>query len=385
VTGTATGVAKRVEAVRVGEEHLPALTEFYRRVWDPSATVDGTRAARAAAAAKNPATPGEPPPTWLVLQDGVAIAHVTTIPLRLSIGGTEHPAHWLKGLWVLPEFQRSSAGFLVLREAVAATGPALALVHEPAAIRLFQAMKFTDVGELPNALRVLRPGALVARLDVDALGMTTLPAWTRTMARIAARVAPVLAPLMRGANELWAAIATGPLGPVTATVDDACDIAGVDHLWRDVRGEIGTAPVRGGAQLAMRYAATDGYAFVHVRDRQRLVGVAVVKQPRASGDSRLRGVRVATVSDLLVRPSDARSTLAVLRAAERAARGMGADALLCSVTRPVVRSLLTRRGYLPLPGNLHVLARFPATLGVPPGRIEDWWITRGDSAGDESF
>ena len=385
MTSATTGVAKRVEAVRVADEHLPALTDFYRRVWDPGATIETTRAGRADAAAKNPVTPGEPPPTWLVLQDGEAIAHVTTIPVMLSIGGRAQPAHWMKGLWVLPDFQRSSAGFLVLREAVAGVGTALALVHEPAAIRLFQALKFTDLGELPNAIRVLDPRSLMTQLDLDALGIERVPRWMRSAARVVRGAAPLLAPLVRGANDLWAAVATGPLGSVTASIDEQCDRAAVDRLWDDVRGAVGTAPVRGGAELARRYTRAGGYVFVHVRDRGELIGVAVVKRPRVTGDPRLHGIRVATLSDLLFEPSAWRPGLAVLRAAEHAARALDADALLCSLSNPAARRLLRRRGYMPFPGNLHVLARFPAALESSPGRIEEWWITRGDSAGDDSF
>jgi hypothetical protein len=378
--------ASRVEVTRVGPQHLAALTEFYRRVWDPGATLASVEQSRSEAARTNPVTPGEPPPTWIVLQNGEAIAHLTTIPIRLSLGDRERPAYWMKGLWVLPEFQRSSAGFLVLRAAMADVAiPALALVHEPAAIRLFQALKFNDLGALPNRLRILNPAAVVMRLDLDALGPSALPPWVRQAARVARFTAPIVGPLADVANGLWALAATGPLGGTAIDLRSAPDRRALDELWSDVRTALPAAPVRDASELTARYSPAAGYDFVQVRSRGRLIGIGVVKHPRDHGDPRLGGLRIATLSDFLFHPHDARAGLAVLRGAERVARALGADALLCSASARSVGALLTRRGYLPFPANLHVLARFPREMEAPPARIDDWWFTRGDSGGDGSF
>ena len=95
------------------------------------------------------------------------------------------PAYWMKGFWVLPEHQRSAAGFLVLKAAVSALdGLSMALVHEPAAIRLFQALGYADLGALPNKLRLLRAGSLLSRFDADTLGLRGLPSWLRSATRV---------------------------------------------------------------------------------------------------------------------------------------------------------------------------------------------------------
>jgi hypothetical protein len=375
----------RVEVARVEAEHLPALAEFYRCVWNPNATVDSVRAGRAEAATGNPVTPGLPPPTWLLLQDGRAIAHVTTIPAPVWLDGREHPAHWIKGLWVLPEFQRSSAGFLVLRAAVAALPSAMALVHEPAAIRLFQALGFTDLGGLPNALRVLDAGALLRRLDLQRLGLQGLPRWVLPAVRVARPAAPILGPLLGAATRTWAAVASGRLSGVTIRVATACDSESVETLWVAVRSDLRAGPARGGTQLARRYTRGDEYRFVEVRSGPRLVGLGIVRRPRPEGDERLHGIRIATLSDLLYRPSEPRVGLAVLRGAERAAGTMGADALLCGASNAALQPLLRRRCYLPLPSNLRVLARFVEPGRAVPERLSEWWVTRGDSEGDGSF
>lgn len=379
-----TGTASRIEVVRVADEHFGALADFYRHVWDPKATPDGVAASRAEAARRNPVTPGEAPPTWLVLQNGQAIAHLTTIPLKLWFGGSERSAYWMKGLWVLPDFQRSSAGFLVLRATAGLREASLALVHEPAAIRLFQAVGFADLGALPNRLRILRARSLLAQFDLDALGIQGIPRWVRSAAKLIKPGAPVLAPFFDAAAWLWSTVGTGPLPGLTTEISRDCAHDEIEGLWRVARQEIAAGPARGGGPITERYLNGE-YVFVKVRSRGRLVGLGVVKRPRESGDPRLRGVRIASLSDLLYQPRQRRAGLALLRGAERAARELGADALLSSATAGTILPLLRRRAYLRLPVNLHVLARVPKDEATVPSAIADWWVTRGDSGGDESF
>jgi hypothetical protein len=115
-------------------------------------------------------------------------------------------------------------------------------------------------------------------------------------------------------------------------------------------------------------------------------GALVLRRPSEDGDPRLRGVRVATLADLLFRPSDPAAGLAVLGAAERLAREQGADAILCSAPHATLGRLLRRQGYLPLPGNVHFFVR--DVTGEPPAlaaRLEEWWLTRGDGESDEAF
>lgn len=377
--------SNRIDVVRVNEEHLPALAAFYERVWNPGATPDGVRVSRAAAALTNVARPGEPPPTWLVLQNGDAIAHVTTIPIQLWYDGSERPAYWIKGLWVLPEVQRSSAGFLVLRAAVAALkDPSLALVHEPAAIRLFQALGYTDLGGLPNRLRILRPSSLLVRIGAITRLLGRDNRWWRLAAPAARVTAPVVGPIVGAAVGIWVWLRAGSMAGLTTTITDAIAVDEVDDLWRSTREHLGPAVARGGAAIARRYAAPD-YRFVHVRERGRLVGLGIVKRPNEHGDERLGGLRISTLSDALYRPADQRVAMAIVRGAERAAKTFHADALLASASPAVMEAQVRRLGYVTVPANLHVLVRLPGVQSEKPNGFGDWWITRGDSEGDGSF
>jgi hypothetical protein len=123
--------------------------------------------------------------------------------------------------------------------------------------------------------------------------------------------------------------------------------------------------------------------MVEVRTQGRLLGIAAVRLPTRSDDPRLAGLRIATLSDLAADPSDRDAVLGLIRGAEQAARAMGADALLCSATDPRLIRRLRVRGFIPVPGNVHVLLRDPD--GALPIRLSQWHLMRGDSSADEVF
>jgi hypothetical protein len=102
-------------------------------------------------------------------------------------------------------------------------------------------------------------------------------------------------------------------------------------------------------------------------------------------DPRLHGIKVATLADILFRADEPAAGLAALAGAERLARRMGADALLCSAAHPVLTSVLRHRAYLRLPANVHLMIRDPKRTAGLPLRVEEWWLTRGDANSDDAF
>lgn len=145
------------------------------------------------------------------------------------------------------------------------------------------------------------------------------------------------------------------------------------------------APTRDGAYLRGRYLGEDGYRLLGVYEAGALAGFAAVRPPRADGDPRLNGVRVATVSELVAPVDRPRILRALLAGAETVARSLDAHALLCSASHPAARAALRRRGCLPCPGNVHVLLREPPGAAPLPRALDGWWLTRGDSHADEVF
>src|SRR5207249_11989164 len=159
--------------------------------------------------------------------------------------------------------------------------------------------------------------------------------------------------------------------------------AELDGVWHSARRALAASPVRDGRYLRSRFAdsgaAEEGrYVFCRAREGARLIGIAIVRQPKASGDPRLRNIRVATLSDIVFPPQRSDVGFALLGSVEDAARAAGADVILCSTSHRALARLLVRQAYVPLPGNVHVLlhdrtdaTRWPQDLGA-------WWLARGD-------
>jgi hypothetical protein len=123
-----------------------------------------------------------------------------------------------------------------------------------------------------------------------------------------------------------------------------------------------------------------------VRRGESLAGLAIVRAPREAGDQRLRGIRVATLSDLLFDPADEKSGLALLGAVEQTARRLDADALLASSSAASAVRLFRRQWYLPFGGTIHLLFRATGESGAAFGpTVQDWWLQRGDGGSDDAL
>jgi hypothetical protein len=163
--------------------------------------------------------------------------------------------------------------------------------------------------------------------------------------------------------------------------------ASLDSLWYSCRDVLGCAGVRDAAYLKWRYdtSSTGAYRTIEVTEATVLRGIAVVRVPRVEGDPRLRGIRVATLSDLVYDPTRTRVGLALLAEAERVARSLDADVLLVSASHRAHGAVLRRRGFVRFGGNLHLLVR--DATGALPGAatLADWWVLRGDMKADNVF
>jgi GNAT superfamily N-acetyltransferase len=370
--------------------HAALVADFLRQVWDPKATPDGVLEGRAAAAAVNTIAPGEPPPTFLFLRDGRVAGFVTTLPYQLWQDGRTREAYWLNGLMVLPEFRNGPIGFLLLKEAVKQLPCAMALSVASPARRLFEALGFTDVGVLPNFVRIVQPRPFLAKLDLEALGLSGLPAAVPGVFETARRagLTPLMALIVGAMDGLYRAVrARGG----SLAVEAAESLAGVEMtaLWEAVRDQLPAGPVRDlgtwRARYEIRREGQAQYGFVIVRDAAGLRAVAAVRRPNPVGDERLKGIKVATLSDLLCRPDDAAAAMGALRGADMVAARLEADALLCTTSMPQLATALGRAAYIRLGGNLHLLVRDAQAPTALPTTLAGWHVMRGDAHADEVF
>jgi hypothetical protein len=378
-----------VRVLMASDAHAAALAEFFREAWNSEGTAASLLAARRRSATENVAQPGAEVPAAIAVSGEKVIGYVTSIPMRVHAAGCDWPAYWVKGLMVLPEYRNGPIGFLVLKQLLGAIPRSGVLVVAPAARRLLEALGHRDLGVIPNYLRVLRGGRVLAQLDAGLIG--GVPPWAATGLTVVQRTGlarPIGAAgalafsayaLTAGRGALGYRLQHGPVSPEA-----------IDRLWERARDGFGAASVRDGTTMTRRYGIATCNDAAHtaasVWRGEDLAGLAVVRRPRENGDPRLRGIRVATISDLLFPLDDPSAGLVTLRCAEQAARHLGADALLCSTPNPLVARLLRRQAYFRLGGNVHFLWREASeTSAKVPELLEHWWITRGDAESDGVF
>ncbi|MGI9076624.1 MAG: GNAT family N-acetyltransferase [Gemmatimonadaceae bacterium] len=377
----------RIEVVRVGDEHAESLVEFFEAIWSRKTSAESIRADRAAAAAANPVEPGADIPAFVYLSDGKVLGYISTIPARFWNGVTAYPGHWFIGFMVLPEFRGGPVGHAVLKEAIRQLGLIAGMVVALPPRRLFKALGFNDYGAISNYLTLIRPARVFGALDLEALGMSSVPGWAVRLLRLAQRTGIATAAGLVGGGALvaWRTAVEGN-GKVTLREETPAR-SELDTLWNQVRARLAGASVRDGWYFPWRYGSSQGgkYVFIAARDGKELAGVAIVRRPRDEGDPRLSGIKVATLSDILFSPERRDVALGLLAAAERAAHSMGADALLCTASHPAITSLLPRRAYVKLPGNVHFLVRDVKDAHAMPKALTEWWLMRGDANADEVF
>lgn len=380
-----------VAVTRITDDISDAVAGFFRKVWTENATGESVGRARKEAARLNPAMPGADVPAVAYLRDGEVIGYLGTIPVKFWNGRVETAGHWLKGFMVLPEYQNGPVGFAVLKEMLKHVDVSGTMSVAPPARRLFKAVGFLECGVIPNYVSLLRAGRVARSIDIVNLGLG-LPPWLHRCARVAQAAGLAWAAGAMAGAGLWAwGAVRGP------AVRFSTDLSGglpprsaLDDLWARVRPTIVAGAVRDGSFLPWRYQARAGgqYEAVAIHERgaeRRLVAIAVVRRWSDNSDERLRGIRVATLADILFRADEPAAGLAALAGAERLARRMRADAILCSSAHVAITSALRRRAYLRLPGSVHLMLRDPTGAIGLPLTLDAWWLMRGDANSDEAF
>lgn len=381
-------MSARLAIVPLADEHVTMLAEFYRVAWQSTATVEEVRRDRQRSVAHNHADPGMPLPAAIAVQGNTIVGYCGTLAVRYWDGHRERPGYWAKGLMVLPAFQNGPIGFMLLKE-VSKCAPLMgAFTVNPAANRLFGALGYRDVGPVPNRVKPIRLAGIMRTLDAGRLPTSRVPQPISRLFGVLQRSG--LAWLVGAAGDVVARVVMPRIDrALQVSLDARVTTADLDALWRAASTEFPAATVRDGSAFVTRYgdgASNAAYRIVTVHRHGALVACAVIRRPREVGDPRLAGVRVASLSDLLVRPTDRAAVLAVLDAAENSARALGADAVWCSASAQGLAPVLARRGYVAVPSNIRFFLKAPAADAdawhLP---VQEWWLTRGDSEADLNF
>jgi len=370
---------------KAAEEHADAIAEFFRQVWNPEASGESVRAAWKRGATENLADPGVPAPTWIAIHERRVIGYVTTLPVRVWNGSGEVPTYWIKGLMVLPAFRGGPIGHGLLKAATRELSRAGGFAVAQPAQRLFTALGYQDLGVIPNWIFPLRTARLLRAIDLETVrGLSPRLAKLVRGLRVTRTtgLAGIVADTLVRSRSL---LHQGSGGSISTGPYSHPDRAELDDFWALLKPTWPLGVVRDARYLMQRYdPATGKNLWIGAWKDARLAGLAILRRPGETEDPRLGGAKLTAVSEVLHLPHLRVAGAQVLAGVIATARQLGADALLASASAPALRGLLARQGFVSLAGNVHFL--FRSSTGSPAaGKLDEWWLTRGDGGADDAF
>lgn len=381
-------MAEPLKARRLGATDADAIAEFMRAAgWEANATPESVRGWLRTAAAQNPFEPGADSPVVGVFIGARLVACLTSIPTRFWNGKELVAAHWLKGFWVLDEYRDGLIGYLLLKEMLKNVGVAASMPAGLAARQLSVALGMADMGSVRNYIEPLRIARILRRLDSRLLKLNGVSEAALVILKLA-RIPPVayaaqtLITLFFKTLRLPGAVTARHL--TTQLGDRLPSESALDSLWVRAQRAPACRATRSGAYLRWRYerSGSSRYWFASSWRATELVALAVLQHPERLDDDRLAGLGVGSVVDLVLDPDCAGALSSVLGAARRWARSANYDALLLTMSYRALRTPLLGAGYVPMPGNIHLMFRDPGGRDGLSRSLDAWILTRGDAWSD---
>lgn len=336
----------------------------------------------------NPFEPGKAPPMVGAFFGARLAGFISTIPTQFWTGKENATAYWFKGLWVLEEHRNSPIAVLLMKEIFRHVDLA-ASMPTGAARQLSAALGMIDLGAVCDYIQPLRPARILRKFDVRRFDHLSVLAQTGSAAIKLAKVPP-FAYAIGAVISLSFAVLRLPSAwsGRKLTMQLAASLpseAMLDGLWARARRNLVCSPVRSGAYLRWRYerGVKGRYSFASAWRGDEIVGLAVLASPQRQDDSRIAGLSIGSVVDLLLDPECSGALPSLLKGARQWARTANYDALLLTASHHSLRAPLLRAGYIRLPGNIHVMLRDKGGKHGLSTDLNNWMVTRGDASGDQ--
>ena len=333
-----------------------AIDALYRRVFGHDAA-ESSRLRWDWQYRRNPNNPGQEPEIWIAREGITLVGQYATMPVTLSLKGREVQGSWGMDVMVAPERQRQGLGEILFRTWDRNVGASLGLGLSDSSYRLFQKLKWPDVGPVPCLVKPLTRRAL------------RRPNWPVGINRL---VSAILLPVVKIVSRAR---------PVRAEVrliqrfDDT-----FTHLWETLAPKFDLAVRRDAAYLNWKFVSAPHvrYSIAVVRRDERNIGYAVYRhlyEPRG---------RVTLLVDFLTDPDDEAAYRTLLNWIDREARQADSDKIRVFATHAGFRRILRRSGYFQVKSTMEFVVKIN-DLDVPPLFYEDtegWHVTLGDSDQD---
>ena len=344
------------EVVRYRPEDRRAVEALYRRVFGHDAA-DASRLRWDWQYRRNPNNPGQEPEIWIAREGTTIVGQYATMPVKLHVAGHEVRGSWGMDVMVAPERQRQGLGEILFRTWDRNVGAALGLGLSDGSHRLFQKLRWPEMGPLPCFVKPLTRRAL------------RRPDWPLLLNRIVSWLTLPIVLIVARPRPLGAEVR------LLQRFDDS-----FTELWEGVAPKLAFAVRRDAAYLNWKYVTAPHvrYTIAALRRSDRNVGYAVYRhlhEPRG---------RVTLLVDFLTDPEDHPGMATLLRWVDREARGADSDKIRTFAMHASFRKALKRAGYFQVKSSVEFVAKVNA-VDVSPSFYEEtdrWHVTLGDSDQD---
>lgn len=305
----------------------------------------------------NPNNPGHEPEIWIAREGPAIVGQYATMPVRLSVKGREVRGSWGMDVMVAPERQRQGLGEVLFRTWDRHVGASLGLGLSDSSYRLFQKLKWPDVGPVPCFVKPLTRRAF------------RRPNWPLPLNRlVSALTLPIVLIVAR----------TRPLRAEVRMIQRFDD--SFTALWEELAPRFDLAVRRDAAYLNWKYVSAPHvrYSIAVLRRNDRNIGYAVYRhlyEPRG---------RVTLVADFLADPDDEEALRTLLRWIDREARQADSDKIRIFAMHAGFRRVLRRSGYFQVKSTVEFVVKVNG-IDVEPSFYENtdaWHVTLGDSDQD---
>lgn len=333
-----------------------AVEALYRRVFGHDAA-EASRLRWDWQYRKNPNNPGGEPEIWIAREGPAIVGQYATMPVELSVNGRQVRGSWGMDVMVAPERQRQGLGEVLFRTWDRNVGASLGLGLSESSYKLFQKLRWPDVGPLPCLVKPLTRRAL------------RRPGWPVAVNRLVSAITLPLVKLVGRARPLAAEVRLIP------RFDDS-----FTALWEQLAPAFALAVRRDAAYLNWKYVSAPHvrYTIAALRRQDRNVGYAVyrhVHEPRG---------RVTLLVDFLADPDDEAGFGTLLGWIDREARRADSDKIRTFALHAGFRRILRRSGYFQVKSTVQFVTKVN-DADLPPSFYEQtdgWHVTLGDSDQD---
>jgi GNAT superfamily N-acetyltransferase len=306
---------------------------------------------------RNPNNPSQEPEIWIAREGTAIVGQYATMPVKVAVRGQEVQGSWGMDVMVAPERQRQGLGEVLFRTWDRHVGASLGLGLSESSYRLFQKMRWPDVGPVPCFVKPLTRRAL------------RRPNWPLPLNRLVSALTLPIVMIVARTRPLRAEVR------MIQRFDDSFTL-----LWEELARKFDFAVRRDAAYLNWKYvnAPHVRYAIAALRREDRNVGYAVYRhlhEPRG---------RVTLLVDFLTDPDDPEALSTLLRWLDREARQADSDKIRAFAMHAGFRRILKRSGYFQVKSTMEFVAK---VNGVPVDPLfyentDRWHLTLGDSDQD---